>query len=252
MFKNSQFFKSSKLLAFIIYLFYSVAAYGQSEDKLVLAIRENDHQFWQAYNSCDISKMISFLTEDLEFYHDKSGLTQGLSNFKKSLESNLCGNGAYLERTPVKESIAIYPLGKSRAIISGAHNFSIEGKMVESAKFTHVWVFENNQWKMSRVLSFDHQTVQFKSANTAIFLSEEALQSFVGEFQAPQTGKVTFGKSEGKLKMNAGPMELLLSPMKSNMFFHEQSSLTFEFLENGKKVVIRENGKVVEEAIRSN
>ncbi|MFY0591077.1 nuclear transport factor 2 family protein [Roseivirga sp.] len=259
MFNNSQLLKTSKiimLLGVLVSTQYLSAQTGRNtNEKLEDTIRFNDNSFWKAYNTCDIAAMTSFLAEDLEFYHDKSGLTKGLPSFKKSLETGLCANGAYLERKADIESIAIYPLGENRALISGAHSFSIEGKVVETAKFTHVWKLENGKWKMSRVLSFDHQPVVYKSSNKAINLDAKALQSFVGEYNAPQTGLVTFKKLEGKLQMNAGSMELILVPMKSNMFFHKQSSLTFEFIDKDnkgvEKVIIRENGAVVEEAIRS-
>jgi hypothetical protein len=46
----------------------------------------------------------------------------------------------------------------------GEHNFYVTEKGVEKlegrAKFTHIWLLTKDGWKMSRVLSFDHQAVK--------------------------------------------------------------------------------------------
>lgn len=48
------------------------------------------------------------------------------------------------------------------AIQVGIHKFyeTIAGKSeryASSAKFTHVWVLENGQWKLTKSLSYDHR-----------------------------------------------------------------------------------------------
>jgi len=227
--------------------------YDQPE-QLKKAILENDGKFWEAYNQCNIDQMVSFLAEDLEFYHDKNGLTKGLNDFKKALTEGLCANGPQLKRQVKEGSVEVFPLKGVGAIISGEHYFYIGDRPNGLAKFTHVWNYENGLWKMSRVLSYDHQPVPYENQRAAILLSDNLLAGYAGDYVAPQTGKVVFTKLEGKLKMTAGSMELILSPEKENLFFHDQSSLTFEFVSNEKseveKVIIRENGQVVEEAKR--
>ena len=39
-----------------------------------------DKLFFDAYNSCDLKKMEQLLVEDLEFYHDKTGLQVGVEH----------------------------------------------------------------------------------------------------------------------------------------------------------------------------
>ncbi|OEK00187.1 hypothetical protein BFP97_01055 [Roseivirga sp. 4D4] len=260
MFKNSNTIKHTTQSFIALLLLVSTVARGQSiydqPEQLKEAILENDDQFWKAYNQCNVDQMVSFLTEDLEFYHDKNGLTKGLADFKKALSEGLCANGPQLRRQVKEGSVEVFPLKGIGAIISGEHYFYVGDRADALAKFTHIWNFENGAWKMSRVLSYDHQPVPYENQKTAISLSDKLLASYAGNYLAPQTGKVVFSKLEGKLQMAAGPMELILIPEKENLFFHEQSSLTFEFISNENsevtKVIIRENGQIVEEAKRNN
>lgn len=247
-----------KTLTLVSLFLVTLQSKGQSiydlPQELKAIVLEKDSLFWQAYNQCNVNKMISFLTEDLEFYHDKNGLTHGRSNFEKALNQGLCANGPQLRREAIKESVQVFPLKGIGAIISGQHTFYIGDRPDGLAKFTHIWRFSNGTWKMSRVLSYDHLPVPYENQRIAISLGDQLLHRYSGDYLAPQTGEVVFTKLDGKLKMTAGPMELILSPEKENLFFHDQSNLTFEFISNEKsevqKVIIRENGQIVEEAKR--
>ena len=56
----------------------SAASAEQSgEDELTRTIPALDAAFWTAYNTCDVAAMPPFFTEDVEFYHDKGGITLG-------------------------------------------------------------------------------------------------------------------------------------------------------------------------------
>jgi hypothetical protein len=59
----------------------------------------------------------------------------------------------------------VYPLNKYGAIQIGTHRFYAiqQGKpdrLTETGQFTHVWKEENGQWRLARVLSYDHQLAQ--------------------------------------------------------------------------------------------
>jgi hypothetical protein len=130
--------------------------------KLKSTILHLDSAFWQAYNNCDVNKMTSLFTDDVEFYHDKGGLTSGLTNFTESIRKGLCSSTDFhLRREARKGSVEVFPLNNYGAIISGEHYFYINERGKEEfldglAKFTHVWQYKDNQWKMRRMLSYDH------------------------------------------------------------------------------------------------
>lgn len=48
------------------------------------------------------------------------------------------------------------------AVQSGTHQFYIKEPakapyLTSRGKFTHLWMFEEGQWKLKRVLSYDHE-----------------------------------------------------------------------------------------------
>ncbi len=243
----------------LILILSSTCSFGQvDQSDLTKTILYQDSLFWTTYNTCDIDGMEEFLTEDLEFYHDKAGLTKGLSKFTESVKNGLCSNlNSLLKREAVEGTVQVFQLSNFGAIISGEHIFyrNEKGKnelAEESARFTHIWKLENDKWKMSRVLSYDHQPVPYQNKKTAITVSEKILTGYVGKYNAPQTGEVTISKNDNGLEMQAGKMQMTLYPQSKTLFFHKKSSLTFEFVEdvNGSviKMIVRENGNIVEEA----
>jgi hypothetical protein len=126
------------------------------------AILHYDSVFWEAYNKCDVDKMATFFTADTEFYHDKGGLTLTRDKFIESVRKGLCGNPNWrLRRKAVEGTVNVFPLKDVGGLISGEHVFYINEKGKEEfldgyGKFLQVWKIENNQWKMSRILSYDH------------------------------------------------------------------------------------------------
>lgn len=119
-----------------------------------------DSSLFNAFNSCDTLSYEKYFTEDLEFYHDKGGLTVSLKNELKSFTGN-CASGLLLRRELVKSSLEVYPIKDYGAIAIGTHNFytrNREGieKLGGTYKFVHVWQMKDGEWKISRVISYGH------------------------------------------------------------------------------------------------
>src|SRR5262245_58496677 len=72
-----------------------VAAQSQrttsSDKELFRTIASLDDALFAAYNRCDLEKFNSFFTDDLEFYHDKTGLTRSRQEVVESIKKNICG-----------------------------------------------------------------------------------------------------------------------------------------------------------------
>ncbi|WP_421978579.1 DUF4440 domain-containing protein [Roseivirga seohaensis] len=268
---QNQFTKTTKgcytlLLSVIIFLFSSSELRAQSipnnQDELKQVILHFDSLFWESYNTCDVKNMGKLLTDDIEFYHDKNGLTTSKRGLLESISSGLCANeNSKLRRAAVEGSVKVYPMNNYGAIILGEHIFYVnetgkdeyaEGK----ALFTHLWKFENGKWKMARIISYDHKSIPYANTKAAVTVSYKLLTEYAGQYNAPQTGMVTITKKENSLEMSAGSMQIVLKPQNDHLFFHEQSSLTFEFVKdvNNKvvKLIVRENGAIAEEATRIN
>lgn len=129
------------------------------------------------FNRCDISQFENLFTDDLEFYHDKDGFSSK-TEFLKNFKNGMCGSqeNYRARRELVTESTKIYPLYKRgvlyAAIQTGIHQFyetaaakgelllNKKERLVGKAQFTHLWILENNTWKLKRSLSYDHAAVK--------------------------------------------------------------------------------------------
>ncbi|MFA0811260.1 nuclear transport factor 2 family protein [Microbulbifer epialgicus] len=123
--------------------------------------------FDAVFNNCNLTSSKNLVTEDFEMYHDKWGKTassgaeflQGITNM---CERRKDGSDINARRELIIDSVKIYPLNHYGAIQTGTHIFYgiYDDKMEvlrESGQFTHLWKKVNGEWKLSRVLSFDHQ-----------------------------------------------------------------------------------------------
>lgn len=111
--------------------------------------------FENAFVVCDAAKFRRFFTEDAEFYHDKAGPTFG----KDVWTLKGCPGNDGVQRILVPESLEVYPMNNYGAIQTGEHWFVEEGATTSTlAKFVHLWRFEDGEWRIARVLSFDHQS----------------------------------------------------------------------------------------------
>lgn len=129
----------------------------KTDAELTRAITTLDQQLFDAYNTCDLEKMKSLVAEDLEFYHDKTGLAVGRQVFLDAIQKNICGK---VQRELVTGSLEVYPLKDYGAVEIGVHRFLHPWKqdhgVVGEAKFVQLWQYKDGAWKVTRVISFDH------------------------------------------------------------------------------------------------
>jgi hypothetical protein len=245
------------LLLLMIYC-ENLNAQNKTVDDELKAVLTKDSTFWQHYNSCNIDDMRTFFTDDIEFYHDKGGVINGLDNFLSVSKKNLCGDDNFrLRRDVVAGSVKIFPMKDGEklygAVLSGQHVFYVLEKGKEPrpdglARFTHLWLKAESGWKMSRVLSYDHGPALYVNHRKEIVVSEKVLRHYEGTYKAPQSGRCDVKDIEGVLTLTIGDKIFKLLPESDTMFFSADRDLTFEFKED--RMVVREQGKVVEEAIR--
>ena len=156
------------IAAFWLVSFLSPEATAQTaQEKLTTAILEKESGFWAVYNTCDLESLRGFFAGDVEFYHDKGGVTVGIGGMMESIKTNLCGSSnSRLRREAVVGTTNVFPLQRGKeiygAIMSGEHVFYITTKgkpefLDGRANFTHVWLLKNGEYKMARILSFDHR-----------------------------------------------------------------------------------------------
>lgn len=137
---------------------FSVVNAQSAKDSLYNEIAHMDSVLFNAFNTRDVEKFKSLFSEDLEFYHDKGGLTnyEYTINFMKDVAKN---NSNGLRRDLVKGSLEVYPIPGYGAMEIGAHTFchlENDKQNCGTFKFVHIWQKKNDEWKITRVVSYGH------------------------------------------------------------------------------------------------
>lgn len=155
-------------LVLLICLFsYNLNAQVEKSSDLYKDLKANDSLLFNiAYNQCDVAQLEALLSDQFEFYHDQSGITASKADFVTSIREGLCKLPYTARRELVEQSLEVYPLYNNGvlygAIQMGVHKFyAVEGNkpayFTSIAKFTHLWLLEEDHWKLSKGLSYDHQ-----------------------------------------------------------------------------------------------
>ena len=168
------------LILLIAMLLTFLFGFGQDDknSELHMLLKEKDSALFDAaFNSCDPETMENLFTEDFEFYHDKGGYTSGRDVFMNTVREN-CSNRnpdgpQPSKRILLENSLQVFPLYDQGelygAIQHGIHRFEFlndnnEYQRGDTAKFTHVWILEEGNWRIKRELSYDHQMHQEKES----------------------------------------------------------------------------------------
>ena len=141
---------------------HASAADDGKQKQLFQSLAALDAEMFDTYNKCDLQKNRAFFADDLEFYHDKSGLTIGADTVVEQLRKNICGK---TRRELVQGSLEVHELKGYGAVQMGVHRFfsPIDAKEpVGEAKFIHIWRYKDGVWKITRVISYDHGPVSNK------------------------------------------------------------------------------------------
>lgn len=125
-------------------------------DPLFATIKSLDAKLFDAYNRCDLTALGAMISDDLEFYHDQTGLSLGKTPFLAAIKENICGK---VQRALLPDTLEVYPLNGYGAVEIGIHRFHHPGHPddgVGDAKFITLWQNKNGTWKVTRVISYHH------------------------------------------------------------------------------------------------
>jgi len=192
------------LIYFIPFVLLSVHGNAQvsEESELYKTLLKSDSLlFEEGFNNCDLELVDRILSANFEFYHDQNGI-QDKSQFLNTFKESLCSTP---NRKPIRKlvsgSMNVFPLFNEGelygAIQKAQHEFYIkepekELYITSVAKFTHLWLLEENQWKLKRSLSYDHQTPpsdygpKFEAHfNKPLFSSEDDIEQLLAQHNIP-------------------------------------------------------------------
>lgn len=176
-FESNLEYTMSSLFSFLKYLFLilpvlmvpvsGVQAQVDERSELFHALAENDSLlFVEGFNKCNREKFEGLMAADLEFYHDTGGF-QDREDFFIAYSNNICSGS---EKKPIRKlipgTLMVFELRDNGeiygAIQRGEHEFYIKEPDKEMyktsfARFTHLWLLEDGEWILKRVLSYDHK-----------------------------------------------------------------------------------------------
>ena len=132
-----------------------------------IAARDAD-LFHTYFDICDPKKMASFLTPDLEFYHDKAGFdAHSGQEFVDQYAAKCADYGkpdtVRLRRALVPGSLNVEAIPGFGAIEEGDHLFYVRQgsgpeQLAGRAHFVQLWALgEDGVWRVKRVLSYSHE-----------------------------------------------------------------------------------------------
>lgn len=133
-----------------------------NNDSLFRTISSLDAELFDAFNHCSspdqLEKHASYLNANVEFYHDKGGVTWTRRDYIEKTRQNVCGN---FRRVLTPGSLNVFPIEGYGAIEEGHHEFCgiKTGKCFGKAKFLIVWHHSNDKWEATRILSYGHQAI---------------------------------------------------------------------------------------------
>jgi Domain of unknown function (DUF4440) len=132
----------------------------RADAPLYRTVKALDQKLFEAYNTCDLATLGSLVDENLEFYHDRSGLALGRESFLASIKNNICHK---VRREIVASTLQVYPLENYGAIELGEHTFCnmretpvCKDETNGIGKFFMLWQKQGEQYRLTRVISYDH------------------------------------------------------------------------------------------------
>ena len=178
-------------------------------------IFEQDSLLYDAlFNKLDRVYAKNIVTPDLEFYHDKGGLMfesadAFLSGFDRIWKRQEAGEKNWQRRELIEDSFEIYPLNNYGVMQVADHKFyetTPDGTefLMDVAKVVHIWKNTEDGWKLARVVSYDHQHVDYDSFEINAEL-EHKIEALKEKYNVPtvgigliNNGKITYSKVFGR------------------------------------------------------
>ena len=127
-------------------------------EDLARTMADLDRKLFDAYNRCDLEAFGALFAADVEFYHDQGGLMRSRESIVEATKKNICGK---VRREPVEGTLQAFPMTGYGAVQLGSHRFCelAETKCGGVARFVHLWQNDAGKWRLTRIISYDHQAI---------------------------------------------------------------------------------------------
>lgn len=138
--------------------------------ELVALLAEKDRQLFDAVFSCKLDLLATLVADDFEFIHDKWGQTADsgarfLDAIRENCKGQETGQNFRARRELVEGSMTVHVLNNYGAMQMGEHRFyalqsGLPDRLTEDGKFIDVWRQVKGEWKLARVISYDHRLAE--------------------------------------------------------------------------------------------
>ena len=135
----------------------SAAPKPAAKNELYQQVAKLDAEMFAAFNAHDVDKLMSYFAPNLEFFHDKGGLSD-FSQTKAGF-TRLFAQSPDISRTLVPGSLEVFPIKGYGAMHIATQRFChVENGREDcgNSKFVMVWQQQAGTWKITRVVSYDH------------------------------------------------------------------------------------------------
>lgn len=142
-------------------------AAAHDDAALVPIIAERDAALFSVmFDRCDPEALADLVTDDLEFYHDRGGLTatrtRFIDDYRQSCTARAAPDAWRSRRELVPDTMRVYAIPGVGAVEEGSHLFyERQGDgpetLVGRARFSVLWRLEpDGRWRLARAFSIDH------------------------------------------------------------------------------------------------
>ncbi|NVO31984.1 nuclear transport factor 2 family protein [Hymenobacter lapidiphilus] len=137
----------------------SPASKAPVSPELYRTIARLDSAMFVAFNQHDADKLQTYFADDLEFFHDKGGVSdfrQTMDAFRRMFEQNKTTG---LNRQLVPGTLEVFPIKDYGAVETYEHRFChVENGKDDCGTFKNmmVWRLKDGRWQVTRVVSYDH------------------------------------------------------------------------------------------------
>jgi hypothetical protein len=137
----------------------TASAADNGRAQLKAEIVEADARLFKGLNERVIGPLKAGFSPRLEFYHDRSGVTHYADNIAAFEQQFRAPNR--IRREAIPDSVEVFPAGPNHAMHIGKHRFCNKPSPSQPEecgvyRFSMVWERDGGQWKLLRVLSYDH------------------------------------------------------------------------------------------------
>lgn len=154
-------------LLFLCLFHFSHAQVASDSELFKTLYTQDSLLFGVGFNNCDISQFEALVGEDCRFFHDQSGMLKSKEAVVASIRDGLCKLNYRPRRELVEGSVQVFSLHDQGvlygAIQTGEHRFYARyedrpEELTSVARFTHLWLLKEKNWRLATVLSYDHRT----------------------------------------------------------------------------------------------